>query len=168
MIQLRRMSLSELAEARTVVETATAELAAQRADEEALARIAKEVARGRQVVRERQPHAEASMSFHVAVAEAARNELLSATVSAYRDLVVQAVRDMRDPSSARVTQRAHEDILDALRARDAEAARRVMLAHLQDFEKRLRRWLRSKEERGTATKTGRRLVRLNGARRKVI
>lgn len=145
LVMLRRMTLHELAEARTVVETATAELAAQRADDADLARINDAVAQGRRVVREHLPHTEASMDFHVAVAEAAGNELLLATVRAYRDLLVQTVRDMRDVRSARTTQRAHEEILEAVRARDPEGARTLMLEHMRDFEKRLRRYLRTKE-----------------------
>jgi DNA-binding FadR family transcriptional regulator len=145
MIALRKMTLSELAEARTVVETATAQLAAERADAAAIQRLTEMVERGRKVVREQLPHTEASMDFHVALAEAADNELLSATVRAYRDLLMQTLHDMRDVRSARVTQKAHEDILEAIRARDGEATRRLMLEHLQDFEKRLRNYLRTKD-----------------------
>lgn len=145
MIALRKMKLSELAEARTVVETATAELAAQRVDAAAVGRIAETVERGRKVVRDQQPHTEASMDFHVAVADAARNELLAATVRAYRDLLVQTLHDMKDVRSARATQRAHEEIIEAIRAHDGEAARKLMLEHLRDFEKRLRQYLRSKD-----------------------
>lgn len=145
MIALRRMTLSELAEARTVVETATAELAAERADDIAVQRLTDMVERGRRVVREELPHTQASMDFHVALAEAARNELLSATVRAYRDLLIQTLRDMRDVRSARATQKAHEEILEAIRARDGEATRKLMLDHLQDFEKRLRQYLRGKD-----------------------
>src|SRR5437899_5843906 len=47
MIQLRRMTLSGVAEARTVVRTGTCELAAERADAESIARIEREVERGR-------------------------------------------------------------------------------------------------------------------------
>ena len=146
MILLRRMTLSGVAEARTVVETATCELAAQRADPVAIARIESCVERGRTVVREQAPHTEASMDFHVAVAEAAGNEPLFATVAAYRDLLIQTLHDMRDVRSARTTQKAHEKILDAIRSHDPEASRRLMLAHLQDFEKRLRRWLATQEQ----------------------
>ncbi|HEX9437365.1 MAG TPA: FCD domain-containing protein [Candidatus Limnocylindria bacterium] len=145
MIALRKMTLSELAEARTVVETATAELAAERADAAAVARLAEMVDRGRGVVREGLPHTEVSMDFHVALAEASKNELLSATVRAYRDLLIQTLHDMRDIRSARVTQKAHEEILEAIRARDGEATRKLMLEHLQDFEKRLRRYLQANE-----------------------
>jgi DNA-binding FadR family transcriptional regulator len=146
MIQLRRMTLSGVAEARTVVETATSELAAERADPAAILRIEQTVEKGRSVVREQAPHTEASMDFHVAVADAAKNELLAATVAAYRDLLVQTLHDMRDVRSAKTTQKAHEEILDAIKSHDPEAARKLMLEHLQDFEKRLRRWLATQEQ----------------------
>ena len=146
MILLRRMTLSGVAEARTVVETATCELAAERADAAALKRIEQTVEKGRSVVREQAPHTEASMDFHVAVADAAKNELLAATVAAYRDLLVQTLHDMRDVRSAKATQKAHEEILDAIRSHDPEAARKLMLEHLRDFEKRLRRWLATQEQ----------------------
>lgn len=145
MVRLRRMTLSELAEARTIVETAAAERAATRADDAAVARLADMVEQGRQVVRDHLPHTEVSMDFHVAVAEASQNELLSATVRAYRDLLIQTLHDMRDVRSARVTQKWHEEILEAIRARDPEATRKLMQDHLQDFEKRVRLYLQSKE-----------------------
>ena len=159
MIMLRRMTLSGVAEARTVVETATCELAAERADPAAIARIEQTVEKGRSVVREQAPHTEASMDFHVAVADAAKNELLSATVAAYRDLLVQTLHDMRDVRSAKATQKAHEEILDAIRSRDPEAARSLMLEHLQDFEKRLRRWLATQEQTELLTRARHRTAR---------
>jgi DNA-binding FadR family transcriptional regulator len=146
MILLRRMTLSGVAEARTIVETATSALAAERADAAAIERIERSVERARAIVREQAPHTEASMDFHVAVADAAGNELLAATVGAYRDLLIQTLYDMRDVRSAKITQKAHEDILDAIKSHDPEAARSLMLAHLQDFEKRLRRWLATQEQ----------------------
>lgn len=166
MIMLRRMTLSELAEARTVVETAIAELAAQRADEKAVARVAESVERGRKVVREHPTHTEESMEFHVRLGEAAQNELLLGTVRAYRDLLVQTVNDMKSPREP--VQRAHEEILEAVRAHDPEATRRLMLAHLHDFEKRLRRWLKTKEaERARERpRARRRLVRMNDVRKR--
>ncbi len=159
MILLRRMTLSGVAEARTVVETATSELAAERADAAAIERIARTVEQGKSVVREQAPHTEASMDFHVAVADAAQNELLAGTVAAYRDLLIQTLHDMRDVRSAKATQRAHEEILDAIRSHDPEAARSLMLAHLQDFEKRLRRWLATQEQSDIVARARRRPAR---------
>ncbi len=145
MVRLRRMTLSELAEARTIVETAAAERAATRADDAAVARLVEMVERGKQVIRDERPHTEASMDFHVALAEASQNELLSATVRAYRDLLMQTLHDMRDIRSARVTQKWHEEIVEAIRARDPDATRKLMQDHLLDFEKRIREYLQSKD-----------------------
>lgn len=171
MVRLRRMTLSELAEARTIVETAAAERAASRADAAAVAHLAEMVERSRQVVREGLPHTEVSMDFHVAVAEASRNELLSATVRAYRDLLIQTLHDMRDVSSARVTQKWHEDILEAIRAHDPDATRKLMQDHLLDFEKRIRSYLQSQGGAGDGRARGKvppraaRIDRVAGARR---
>ncbi len=161
MIRLKRMTLSELAEARKVIEAATAELAAVRADAAALERLVAAVERGRAVMKEDVPHAEASMDFHVELAACAGNEVLEATVSAYRELLVPTIRDMRDPRSGRTTQKVHEELVDAVRRRDPEGARQLMLTHLADFEKRLRRWLGSRQQEVPALATGR-VVRSNG------
>ena len=152
MIRLKRMTLSELAEARKVVEAATAELAAQRGDAAAVSRLQQNVERSRPLLREPITHADASMDFHVELARAARNEVLEATVNAYRELLVPSIRDLRDDKSGRATQKAHEELVDAVRRHDPEGARDLMITHLSDFEKRLRRRLavRSDADRPTS------------------
>jgi DNA-binding FadR family transcriptional regulator len=161
MIQLKRMTLSELAEARTVVEAATAALAAQRADAAAVSRLVQSTTRARAVIRENVSHSEASMDFHVELARAAGNEVLYATVAAYRELLLPAIRDLRNERSGRNTQRVHEEIVEAVRRRDAEGARELMVVHLEDFEKRLRRRLaeRDDERLPTGMQNVHRLVR---------
>lgn len=146
LIRLRRMSLSELAEARKVVEAATAELAAQRADAAAVSRLQQNVDRSRPVIREPITHADAAMDFHVELARAAGNDILEATVEAYRELLVPAIRDLRDDRSGRATQKAHEELVEAVRRHDPEGARDIMVTHLADFEKRLRRSLAERAE----------------------
>jgi len=148
MIRLKRMTLSELAEARTIVEAATAQLAAQRADTGALSRLVKSVESARPLLREPITHADASMDFHVELARAAKNEVLEATVDAYRQLLVPAIRDLRDEKTGRATQKAHEELVEAVRRHDGEGAREIMVTHLADFEKRLRRSLAERSESG--------------------
>lgn len=165
MIRLKRMTLSELAEARTIVEAATASLAAQRADAAAVSRLQQNVERARPLLREPITHADASMDFHVELARAARNEVLEATVEAYRELLVPSIRDLRDEKSGRATQKAHEELIEAVRRHDPEGARDVMLTHLADFEKRLRRSLASRTEgSGTVSLAAQRLVRARRAK----
>jgi DNA-binding FadR family transcriptional regulator len=159
MIQLKRMTLSELAEARTIVEAATAALAAQRADAAAVSRLVQSAARARAVIRENVSHAEASMDFHVELARAAGNEVIHATVAAYRELLLPAIRDLRNERSVRNTQRVHEEIVEAVRRHDAEGARELMVVHLEDFEKRLRRRLAEREEERLPSGNVHRLVR---------
>jgi len=159
MIQLKRMTLSELAEARTVVEAATAELAAHRADAAAVSRLAQSVTRARGLMGQNISHAEASMDFHVELARAAGNDVLHATVNAYRELLLPSIRDLRNERVVKNTQKAHEEIVEAVRRRDAEGARELMVAHLADFEKRLRKRLQEREEERTPTTNLRRLVR---------
>ena len=146
MIRLKRMTISELAEARTVVEAATASLAAQRADAAALSRLQQNVDAARPVLREPITHADASMDFHVELARCARNEVLEATVEAYRQLLVPAIRDLRDDKTGRATQKAHEELVEAVRRHDPDGARDIMLTHLADFEKRLRRSLATRTD----------------------
>jgi DNA-binding GntR family transcriptional regulator len=67
--------------------------------------------------------------------------VLYATVEAYRELLVPSIRDLRDEKSGRATQKAHEELVEAVRRHDSEGAREVMIMHLSDFEKRLRRRL---------------------------
>src|SRR5919201_4674404 len=161
MIQLKRMTLSELAEARTVVEAATAELAAQRADAAAVSRLAQSVARGRGLMGQNMSHAEASMDFHVELAHAAGNDVLHATVNAYRELLLPSIRDLRNERVVKNTQKAHEEIVEAVRRHDAEGARQLMVAHLADFEKRLRKRLQEREEERMPSANIHRLVRPN-------
>jgi len=92
-----------------------------------VSRLQQNVERARPLLREPITHADASMDFHVELARAAGNEVLYATVEAYRELLVPSIRDVRDEKSGRATQRAHEEIVEAVRAertvgRDAVAA----------------------------------------------
>ena len=165
MIRLKRMTLSELAEARTIVEAATASLAAQRADAGAVSRLQQNVERARPLLREPITHADASMDFHVELARAARNEVLEATVEAYRELLVPSIRDLRDEKSGRATQKAHEEIVEAVRRHDPEGAREIMLTHLADFEKRLRRSLSTRADGAMVRSlTSHRLIRQRSAK----
>jgi DNA-binding FadR family transcriptional regulator len=159
------MTLSELAEARTVVEAATAALAAQRANAAAVSRLAQNISQSRAVIRDSITHAEASMDFHVELARAAGNEVLYATVAAYRELLVPALRDLRNPSTVTKTQKVHEELVEAVRRHDADGARELMITHLEDFEKRLRKRLAEREEERLPTGNIHRLIRPKESRR---
>jgi len=58
----------------------------------------------------------------------------------------------------------HEEIVEAVRRHDAEGARELMVGHLEDFEKRLRRRLAEREEERLPTGNVHRLVRRTEAK----
>jgi len=86
--------------------------------------------------------------------------VLEATVEGYRQLLVPSIRDLRDDRSGRLTQKAHEEIVEAVRRHDPEGAREIMVDHMADFERRLRRSLSTRAETsGTTSLAAARLVR---------
>jgi DNA-binding FadR family transcriptional regulator len=62
------------------------------------------------------------MDFHVELACAAKNEVREATVQAYRELLVPSIYDLHDERSDRATQKAHEELVEAVRRHDPEGA----------------------------------------------
>lgn len=126
-------------EVRQMLEPEAAALAAGRASEEAVAELERWVvlmqqglARGERVV-------EYDSAFHVAIAQATGNHTLVQLVGALTD----ALRESRERSfvpagAADGALADHRAILDAVRARDAAAARRAMRAHLARVERLIR------------------------------
>jgi len=130
---LHGFSREEMYETRRILETEAAGLAADRATSDHLATLAEEVA-GLFANRDN-PHQFLvhDINFHRAVADAAKNPIVGALVGMVSALYYErrkataeqaSDRDLRDAAEA------HRRIYQAIRARDAEAARLAMSAHL--------------------------------------
>ncbi len=139
MLRFKKASLLELSEARMVIETATAELAAERATPEDLDRLRRAVEGARQALSAEDlyymPH---SVEFHSALAQAARNSVLFLTVASFRKLffnVLEQLLPTRD--MAETAARDHWAIYEAVAARDGALARRLMAEHLGYFERKV-------------------------------
>ncbi len=77
--------------------------------------------------------------FHVAVAEASRNLVLVRVMFALLDLLASIRRETLDIAGrARLSLDEHERIIEEIEARDPEAAREAMLAHLISVESAIR------------------------------
>jgi len=75
---------------------------------------------------------DADMAFHLAIAEAAHNEVLRNAVQLLRNLMRQwLVLKLMMPQVPSNVLKQHETIFRAIQARDAEAARNAMQTHLQ-------------------------------------
>lgn len=135
--RLRKWALLDLLEVREALEGQAAALAAERgtrSDHELIRRAAaaveRDVAAGRSYFR-------ANAKFHIAIARASRNRVLSEAV---RNLVNQ-VRDYRErlmkevDAMPRRDVAEHRAILDAICSGKSEDARKRMIEHIQGFAK---------------------------------
>jgi GntR family transcriptional repressor for pyruvate dehydrogenase complex len=133
MLVLSKVDPDEIAEARLIMEVGTVSLAVERANAEDIAALRELCDESDRAYAAGEYHTDLSRAFHTALAHAAHNravELVAATFAG--PLSLQPVRD-REPlewSHGR-TVAEHRALVDAIEARDAEQARRVMTEHLR-------------------------------------
>ncbi|MGH3382906.1 MAG: FadR/GntR family transcriptional regulator [Actinoallomurus sp.] len=128
---------ADLFELRRIVDCAAAELAAERrrpADldlmEGAIAEMVGALEHG-----DASSFIDADVSFHIAIAEATGNTLVTHTLDAIRDLLRDALLEIfRIPGSAARAIDEHRAILNAIRAGDARESRDAARAHLDRVE----------------------------------
>lgn len=141
LLRLQRASTRELVEARLVIETSIVTYAAERATADDLAAMQKAIddARAGRGAGDSHftPH---SVDFHIAMAMAAKNQVLLFTVNSFRTLFYETLEKlMPDDDMALRAIEDHQKVLDAITAHDAERARQVMCDHLNYFEDRARK-----------------------------
>ncbi len=139
MLRLKRATFPDLIEARILVEPHVASLAAQRATAEDVRAMEQAVAGARGARAAGDPYfIPTSVAFHIALAEAAKNPVLLFAVESFRTLFHEALAALRpaDDMAGRAIA-DHQRILAAIKARDAEGARRLMHEHLSYFARRV-------------------------------
>lgn len=131
-------SLDHLMELRRIIEPPAAALAARRATAEDRAAIANAYQAMVDTEGTMPDFAEADVRFHVACLRACRNEFLLPVAHAIRASLLASIhRTNRDRDVNRtISLPLHKAVCDAILARDAEAARKAMQAHLDDTEQR--------------------------------
>jgi GntR family transcriptional regulator, transcriptional repressor for pyruvate dehydrogenase complex len=128
-LRARLDELLDVQQFRAVNERLAAELAAERATLDDLARLEDSV-----VALEKSENLgefrQADSAFHLGIAAAARSPLLAAAVEQGRSTMFD-IADALDPYMTSTSLKAHRRILKAIRGRDAKAAGRAMDAHVQ-------------------------------------
>jgi GntR family transcriptional repressor for pyruvate dehydrogenase complex len=138
----------DLVEARRHIEVALATLAAQRRDEDDLRDMRRLLLRMEQA-RSDDEFIDADMEFHLRLAEAARNSVLSGILTNIRSLIqVWITRVTHAADSVAPSYQEHVPIMEAVEAKDAAAAAAAMAAHLDSAGAKLARTL--EEERATS------------------
>ncbi len=138
LLRLSHVSLAQLMEARLLVEPEIAQLAALRATEmdvKALLAVLDEAAA--RTAAGTDPR-EADLRFHRLVAATARNPVHTLLIDALMEVEIGVVPQPRLVGEDRLhVDRAHQEIVDAIAARDLERARAVMATHIVDLQRRL-------------------------------
>lgn len=134
LIRGRQVLMADLMETREAIEPACARLAAlyrEDADIEALDRANRAIAADGSLA----DFLQANVDWHVAVASASHNELLSGFMSALSRAIYTATdnRGFVDAEVRRTTAQAHRSITEAIKNRDAAAAVRRMQRHVHAY-----------------------------------
>jgi len=130
--------LEEVGEARLILETEIAALAAERAeaaDLERLETLLKEMARSLETG-DSKAYASLDVDFHLGIAMCSKNHVLQEFLAPIRGLLQEWIAKSQELPGIRQSAHAqHSKILEAVRQRNPEKARRSMRAHLQTCEK---------------------------------
>ena len=126
-------AIRNAAELRAIVEPAVAALAAERATEAALERLAGHNAAMHAAADDDYRFMRADTTFHLELATASANPLLAEAVERSRLAMARALEVLPDsPAWHERTVTQHATLLDALRAGDGAGARRAMTRHVRE------------------------------------
>lgn len=127
--------LVEIMEARTVVEESLAGLAAERGSPDEISAIKATIAQMREAIAAGASILEADMSFHLAIAAAAHNEVLRNAVQLLRNITRQWLKyKVQMPNVAGSVLKRHEAVYRAIASRKPKAARLAMRKHLEETQ----------------------------------
>jgi GntR family transcriptional repressor for pyruvate dehydrogenase complex len=128
--------LRDIMEARTIVEENLAGLAAERASDEHIAAIGAAVQAMRDSIARGDSILDADMSFHMAVATAAQNEVLRNSVQLLRNLMRQWIQyKLLMPDVSSTVLNRHVAVYKAILHHKPAAARMAMRRHLEETMK---------------------------------
>jgi GntR family transcriptional repressor for pyruvate dehydrogenase complex len=127
--------LVEIMEARTVVEESLAGLAAERGSADEISAIKATITQMREAIAAGASVLEADMSFHLAIAAAAHNEVLRNAVQLLRNITRQWLKyKVQMPNVAGSVLKRHEAVYRAIASRKPKAARLAMRKHLEETQ----------------------------------
>ncbi len=128
----------DLLEVRELIEPAGIELAAHRATPADLEALQGILDRCRAAHDEGRPTSDLSAGFHVAIARSTHNGVLVMFMESILELLTERGSKLESmPGYTEWEVASHQKIADAVRARDARRARRLMSQHLEESTQRL-------------------------------
>ena len=134
---LQEVTFRELYEAALAIQTATIEMAVERATPELIAQLEENVARTGEVLADPVAVSELDAEFHSLIGRAAQNRVLQLAREPSESLVAPTTEIIlrRVKEGAPRLLHAHRMYLDALRRRDKDAGRLWVRRHINDWRK---------------------------------
>ncbi len=130
-LNLAGVSVREMMDAQRAIETTAAELAAENATAEDLAKLRELLAEHEATIEDDAAYTRSCMRFHVAVAEASHNRVLVAQLLSLQHVSWPAQNRTLTDAVARHILDVHRQLVDVIESRDAAAARRLMDEHVK-------------------------------------
>lgn len=142
---INREKMNELFEARLIVETACAGLAAERATDEEIDALNKAYEKLYKYQFERAKGIQCELALHDLIAKASHNDLLQRIISSLRQ-VLRESREMSVPSSGvtPATVESQRQIIESIGRHDAATARELMREHISAVAERVQRGVEAK------------------------
>jgi len=135
---LDNSSITELLEARELVEVKVAGLAAIRADENDLRMISEALKELKEALGDPERYAEKDYLFHLAIARAAKNFVLERFFTSVSEFLrEQLIRVAKVPGVIEKSYQYHENIAHAIQRRNASEAKEQMRKHISNIVGRL-------------------------------
>ncbi|MEW1718044.1 FadR/GntR family transcriptional regulator [Streptomyces sp. NPDC093109] len=145
-LMLGQRRTQDLVEVRTHLEGVSARLAAERADDEDVARLEEHLRRMRDAGTDAASFIDADIAFHLETANIAGNSVLTDILHSIRALLqvwMERVSDLEGTVSGTLCE--HDAVLAAIRDRDPDAANEAMAEHMRMASARLRKSIESAE-----------------------
>ena len=130
MVEMNQISIKDILEVRCALETAAAELAAERADEEDIRKMAEAVdgmVRARTIIPD---YVNYDFEFHINLVKASKNKMLINIVDAYMPNIRKSIEATTSEDKLESKMRYHQNVLDSIMKHDKEEALMHMKAHL--------------------------------------
>jgi len=130
-LTLAGVSVREMMDAQRAIETTAAELAAENATAEDIARLRDSLAEHEATIGDDAAYTRTCMRFHLAVAEASHNRVLVAQLLSLQHVSWPTRNRTLTAPVARHILEVHRELVDVIESRDAAAARRLMDDHVR-------------------------------------
>jgi GntR family transcriptional regulator, transcriptional repressor for pyruvate dehydrogenase complex len=133
LLSMSVISAADVTEVRMVLEVGIVPLVCERATEEDLADLEKICERSENALRNDDYSMDISLEFHTRVARATHNPAIVMLIESFRGPILMSLQEAKEaaPEMGGVGTKEHERFIEAVRARDADLATRIMREHLE-------------------------------------